>query len=93
MRFSLNGRSSKLDFDDAQLMTVFKPEIMMAAINRKVVWKTQVLVHTQDNTEILMIKPAFSWSRNTTDLMLTLYDVSVIRKSKMARNYGVVDVK
>ena len=35
MRFSLNGRSSKLDFDDVHLMTVSEPEIKMAAINRK----------------------------------------------------------
>ena len=35
MQFSLNGRAFKLDFDDIQLMTVFGPEIKMAAINRK----------------------------------------------------------
>ena len=29
MRFPLNGRSSKLDFDDVQLMTVSKPKIKM----------------------------------------------------------------
>ena len=35
MRVSLNGRATKLDFEDVQLMTVFEPEIKMAAINRK----------------------------------------------------------
>ena len=35
MRFALNGTSSKLDFDDVQLMTVSVPEIKMAAIYRK----------------------------------------------------------
>ena len=35
MRFSMNGRASKLDFDDVQLTAVFEPEIEMAAINRK----------------------------------------------------------
>ena len=35
MRFSLNGRVSKLNFDDVQWMTVFEPEIKMAAIKRK----------------------------------------------------------
>ena len=38
MRFSLNIRESKLNFDDVQLnelMTVFEPEIKIAAINRK----------------------------------------------------------
>ena len=35
MRFSLNGRASKLDFDDVQLMTVFEPEIKMAVLNQK----------------------------------------------------------
>ena len=35
MRFSLNGRSSELDFDDVQLMTISEPEIKMKAINRK----------------------------------------------------------
>jgi len=31
---SLNGRSSKLDFDDVQLITLAEPEIKMVAINR-----------------------------------------------------------
>ena len=38
MRFSLNGRTArafKLDFEFVQLMTVFEPEIKMAARNRK----------------------------------------------------------
>ena len=35
VRFSLNGRSSKLNFNDAQLMTVFEPENKMVVINRK----------------------------------------------------------
>ena len=30
MQFSPNGKSSKLDFDDVQLMTVSEPEIKMA---------------------------------------------------------------
>ena len=35
MRFTLNGRASKLDFDDVQLVTVFEPENKMAAINQQ----------------------------------------------------------
>ena len=35
MQFSLNGRTSKLNIDDVQLMTVIEPEIKMAAINRQ----------------------------------------------------------
>ena len=33
--FTLNVRASKLDVNDVQLITVFEPEIKMAAINRK----------------------------------------------------------
>ena len=33
--FTLNVRASKFDVNDVQLMTVFEPEIKMAAINRK----------------------------------------------------------
>ena len=32
MRFSLNGRASKLDVNDVQLMNVFKPEIKMSGL-------------------------------------------------------------
>ena len=35
MRFSLNGRSSKVDFDDVQLMAVSELEIKMVVIYRK----------------------------------------------------------
>ena len=35
MRVSLNGRSSKLDCDDVQLIAVSEPEFKMAAIYRK----------------------------------------------------------
>ena len=31
----MDGRASVYDFDDAQLMTVFEPEIKKAVINRK----------------------------------------------------------
>ena len=40
--FTLNGRASKLDINDVQLMTVFEPEIKMAAINRKKVRAIQL---------------------------------------------------
>ena len=42
IRFSLNGRASKLDVNDVQLMAVFQPEIKMAAINRKEVQKSKM---------------------------------------------------
>ena len=31
------------------------------------------LNYAQDKNEIPMTKPAFSWSKNTTGLMLTMY--------------------
>ena len=34
-QFSMNGWTSKLDFYDVQLVTVFEPEIRMAAIDEK----------------------------------------------------------
>ena len=40
IRFSLNGRASKLDVNDVQLIDVFEPEIKMAAINRKKIRNT-----------------------------------------------------
>ena len=84
MRFSLNGWSSKLDFDDIQLMTVSEPEIKMAAINRKQVRKTQVSAAIQGTNGNPKTKPAFLWLRNTTGLMWALCDVGVSHKSKMA---------
>ena len=35
MQFSLNGRPSKLDFNNAQLTIVFEREIKMVVISRK----------------------------------------------------------
>ena len=40
MRFTLKGRAPKLDFDDAQLMIVFEPEIKMTTRNGTDVRKT-----------------------------------------------------
>ena len=42
MLFSPNGRSSKLDFNDVQLMTESELGIKMAAIYQKLVWQTWV---------------------------------------------------
>ena len=82
MRFPLNGRSSKLDYDDVHSMRISEPEIKMAAIHRKKL-RSQLL----NNVPTGIPKPKrhfFLWSRNTTGLIEILCNSGVSRQSKMA---------
>ena len=70
MRFSLNGWSSKLDFDDVQLMTVSELKIKLAAIYTESRYEQRIVTASVQGTDgITKNKPAFLWSRNTTGLI------------------------